>query len=179
MKKINMCAFFVCLLLLSSCSSDIDKVYNNKEDIIQTFRDISIYRRGESISLTFYKDSLSNSFSFEPTDKSDCEKGTYELISDSIQFKFEDISEFPLGCGDDISECLKFYKNKLDAYNILEVTSEFKKFGIDLKLYLKDTEVIYVSNIESIKNSQWLNYIKSTSRIDDKWYWRKYHREPK
>jgi len=158
---------------LISCSNRIDRIYQNRADILNTFSGVSVITRGEFIHLTFENDSI-HDFTFVETD------GKYVLKSDTANFelnfpvngrmtKFSNRPDFEKV----VQERFEFFMSKMRKYKITNVSTQFKQFGVALKFYLKDSEVLYIPNIEVVKNQEWQKYLKNANKIDENWYWYK------
>jgi hypothetical protein len=59
----------------------------------------------------------------------------------------------------------------MNDFKIKNVSAEFAPLGIDMKIYFGDYKaMLYISNIDAVKNERWKNYIKSGEKLDENWY---------
>jgi hypothetical protein len=59
----------------------------------------------------------------------------------------------------------------MDDFKISNVSAELAPAGVDMKIYFGDYKaLLYVSNIEAVKNERWKNYIQSGKKFDENWY---------
>lgn len=160
-------------LSLISCKRDIKNIYSNRIEILQDFENITIYRRGKGISIIFHKDSLVNDYLFEEN-SSLFSKDTLAFINDSLQFDLKGLNKSYLIKKNGVKDYLQYYLRKMSKYKIRSINSNFNKFGITIEFDLIDCQVIYISDVKLITNSQWKEFIDTSHKIDDYWYWRKY-----
>jgi len=163
-------------ILLISCNNntkEVKKIYSNRIEILQNFENLSVYRRGNGISVEFYKDSLLNGYLFEESNLL-FSKDTLKFINDTIQFDLKQLNKSYLVKDGMVKNFSQYYLNKMAEYKIKSVYSGFKKFGITLELDLQNCMVLYVSDVKSIKNSQWIEFVKTAHKLDNYWYWREY-----
>ena len=139
------------ILLFYSCSSKIDSgfVEKNGEEIKNTFTSVIISKRGKSFII---EDKRVKPSTFIEVIK----KGnTYTIKSDII-----------------VDE-KQFYVSKiklLDRLGFNASTSEDSIFGIDIKLYGENENLIYCSDIKEVNEKEWIRYLNSLRKIDDNWY---------
>ena len=163
-------------ILLISCndnSKEIKRIYSNRIDILQNFENLSVYRRGKGVFIDFYKDSLITSYLYEKKTTKLLNKELV-FVNGEFQFPTKTLNKTYLMTRNGVNEYLRYYLSKMKEYKIKSVDSQFKKFGITLELNLKDCQVFYVSDLKSIKNSQWIEFVKTSHKIDEYWYWREY-----
>lgn len=163
-------------ILLVSCNNntkEIKEIYLNRIEILQNFENLSVYRRGKGISVEFYKDSLHNEYIFEESNLL-FSKDTLKFINDTIQFDLKQLNKSYLVKEGMVKNFSQYCLDKMTEYKIKSVYSGFKKFGITLELDLQNCQVLYVSDVKSIRNSQWIEFVKAAHKLDDYWYWREY-----
>jgi len=163
-------------ILLISCnnnSKEIRKIYSNRIEMLQNFENLSVCRRGKGVIIDFYKDSMFVSYIFEEKTTKLLNKELVFVIGE-FQVPTKALNKTYLMTKNGANEYLRYYLNKMKEYHIKSVDSQFKKFGITLELNLNDCQVFYVSDLKSIKNSQWIEFVKTSHKIDEYWYWREY-----
>lgn len=165
------------LLLLNACnqsglSRDAKNVYDNKDEIIREFTNISVWRRGDSaFSLHIFNDGKVNRYSFRGDNG-------LKLQGDTVQFQLNKIERFKnvdtLGQKNVVRELLAELLNKMNSINVRDVNSDFMHAGINLKIYLwQGGAVFFVRDLSTVTNPQWKNYIKESKMIDENWYYNK------
>jgi len=159
--------------ILSSCKSDIKTIYSNRIEILQSFENITIGKRGKGVNITCYKDALTNDYLIVEKNVLFYED-TLAFINSSIQFNLKDLNKSFLVQDTDVKDYLQYCLKKMGEYKILSVNSEFKKIGISLELITNDFVILYIPDINAIKNSQWLSFVRSSTKLDENWYWMKY-----
>ncbi len=173
MIKKNLLLSWVVIFLIackSNLPKDVEEIYINRIDILQTFENVSIDQRNDLLALTFHCDSLSNMYVFEKSGE------PLKFIRDTIQFDISKLHKSYLKKKNGIEEYLFYYLNKMDGYGIQLINSEFKTFGITLKLYLRGGELFYVADTTKIVIPNWIEYVKTSHKLDDYWYWKAYER---
>ena len=158
----------------SSPNTDIETAYGHREDVLTTFKGISIFRKrtGNSVFLHTYKEGLKNEYVFTVN------QGEYILLRDSLSFS----PDFILGVNKSeqdsiayrkqLTDKLEFYLRKMDVLKISDISGEFSKQGIDLKIYMNPQGVlVYVSDSKKVVNPEWSKYINSMQKLDENWYY--------
>jgi hypothetical protein len=154
------------------------KAYKKNNQLVRTFANKSVFRRGDMIMFDVYKNQRKNNFVFlmEKTEKNDC--SSVEFIQDSLEFKPLLDTDFVISDELDdskVKNLIEIYASgliaKMNSFDMREFTSEFSVFGIDLEFYFKDSSrLIYVSNLERIINPEWRRFINEANKIDQNWY---------
>ncbi|QEC53033.1 hypothetical protein [Anseongella ginsenosidimutans] len=152
-------------------------VYRQREELLDCFEGLSVFRRGEIIQLNIYNSRLSNEYFF--LEEKNNGKRSIAFLRDSLQFDISTLRKFS-GISKEYSDQEEFRTrilphllDKMQELNIVSFTSEFSSHGVTLKIYLQEYELLVISNINAIKNDQWRDYIQDSSQIDDHWFWRK------
>ena len=101
-------------------------------------------------------------------------KDTLVFINDTIQFDLKELNKSYLIQKNGVEDYLQYYLKKMKEYKIRSIDSEFKRFGITLEINLKNCQVLYIPNLKAIKNSQWIEFVKKSHKLDEYWYWREY-----
>ncbi len=157
-------------LMLFACKdnvpSKVKNIYENRIDILQTFENISIDKRNDFRSLTFYCEGLSNAYYYIMPE------GKLEFIRDSIQFNPAKLHKSYLEQEHGVEDYLFFYLEKMEEYNLLYVNSDSAPFGIKLQLRLRGIEVFYVPDTNTVVIPNWIKYVKTAHKLDDYWYWK-------
>lgn len=166
-----------CLLLLFACnqselSSDAKKVYDNRAELIREFNSIDVWRRGDSaFFLHIYNDGKVNGYFF-------IDDNGLKLQSDTVQFQLSEIERFKnvntdtLSQNNDVRDLLIELLNKMDILNIRDVSSDFSHLGINLKIYLRKSGVVFfVKDLSAVTNPEWQKYIKESKMMDANWYY--------
>lgn len=170
---------FLCLILLSviGCTSPahgIKKVYNDREEILSIFNNVSVFRdiRTGYIFLYTYNNDKQNHYVFTT------KQNQIFFFRDSIIFNPDVVLRINKEQEDSIiykkqlTEKVEVYIKEMDGLNISEISSEFFNQGINLKIYMKSKGVlVYVSDIKKITNLEWVNYLKPMKKIDEHWYY--------
>jgi len=164
------------IIIIIGCMSPFDKniksIYENREEIISTFKNVSVFRKGteNKVFLYTYKDDLKNEYVFTMNQKK------YSLFRDTLLFS----PDLILGVNEQdmalyrkqLTDKLEFYLREMDSLKISDIDSEFFMQGIDLKIYMKSNAVVvYVADPQSITNPEWANYLKSMKKFDENWYY--------
>jgi|GEM_PF-2277367 len=160
-----------------SCSSDSEianKLYRQREYLLKEFKDKTVISRGGIFyQLSYYKGQSVNTFYFEKKDTS------LILTKDTLQYPLSEITPFATVNIADSSSYGKFLSDELsrllrvmDDLEINHVSAEDRAAGIDMKIYFGDYKaLLYVSNIATVKNEIWKNYIQSGKKFDENWYY--------
>lgn len=170
-------AFLLAITFFYSCSNDkqtVDKLYKEREYLLNEFKDRSIISRGGIFyQLSYYKGQFANTFYFEKKD------GVLVFTNDTIQYPVNEIAAFrTINIEDSLnyrkaltSELIRLLTAMSDS-KISHVSAEDRFAGIDMKIYFGDYKaLLYVSNIAGIKNERWKNYLTSGEKLDDNWYY--------
>ena len=138
------------------------------------FSHISLFRKntGSNIFLYTYKSGKQNEYVFRSTERG------INLFREKILFNPDIILEVTKNEQDtaayqkQLANTLNFYLSKMNVFKISDVSSEFYRQGIDLKIYMKNKSIVlYVSNRNNVYNLQWNNYIASMNKLDENWYY--------
>jgi len=158
----------------ASPDASVEKVYEKRAKIISTFNKVSVFtkRTGEYIFLYTYNGEKKNEYVF--TMKAD----TLFLFRDSLLFNPDPVLGFSRNEQDSfvykkkLIDKLKLYLREMDSLLISDISSDFFRQGIDLKIYLKSGCVlVYVSDIRNVVNDEWRKYLKSMSKLDENWHY--------
>lgn len=157
----------------ASPDMSMENIYERRAEIVSTFNKVSVFRKrmGDYIFLHTYNGDKRNEYVFSM--KTD----TFFLLRDSILFNPDSI----LGVSQNEQDSsvykeqligrLRLYLQKMDSLKISDISSEFLKQGIDLKIYMKPKGVlVYVSDSRKVVNDEWKKYIKSMQKLDENWY---------
>lgn len=166
------------LILIKGCemdmkSSEVKKIYDNKEYIINEFSNTSIIKsRGHNfVQLTYDHHDTINEYYFENIDDK------YTLKNSRINFELNKnrfFEESEINDSNDISFLL--YKDLfaklaiIDSFQIIGITTKFKSMGVNIKIYLKDCSIIYVKNPEKFERKVWIDNFKENNMLDNNWY---------
>lgn len=164
---------FNVLLLLAACnqsglSSDAKKIYENRNDLIQKFDGVSVFRRGDStFSLFVYNDGKENRYLFRGNNG-------LHLDGDTIEFqlseRFKNIDTVNQSNG--AKNLLEVLLKEMSSINANDVSSDFKHLGINLMIYICGGGVVFfVKDLSSVINVEWQKYIKGSKMIDEHWYY--------
>jgi hypothetical protein len=168
--------FILAAAIFGNCRSDkriADKLYKERNYLLKEFKHKSIINRGkEFYQLSYYREQSVNTFFFER------KGGILKLTNDSIQYPLNEIAAFTSVDIADSSTYSKALSNEIDrlikvmdSLKINNVSSAFASAGIDMKIYFGDYKaMLYISNIDAVKNERWKNYIKSGIKLDENWY---------
>jgi hypothetical protein len=178
--NINAMKLLLFLITLSSISctnyvNEMKHVYNDKEEILQVFRNVSVFRdqRKDYAFLYTYNNDKQNQYIFS--------KGQdgYSFERDSILVAPDEVlgitgKQSNLDYKQQLNEKLKFYLGKMDSLSISDISSDFIPQGITLKVYMKSKAIlVYVANPNNVTNPEWVNYLKSMKKFDEHWYYAK------
>ncbi len=151
----------------------LEKLYTERRYLLKEFCDKTILNRGNRFyQLSYNKGPLVNTFFFEKKDSVIIftnESLQYPIAEIPVPFSFNprDTLTYRNALGNELSRLLKV----MDHFKITNVSTDFKKFGIDAKIYLEDYRaLLYIRNVDSVKNEQWKNYIKFSKKLDENWY---------
>lgn len=180
MKKTYLCIttlFVLVVVIFCSCNRDkkiADKLYKQREYLLKEFNDKSIISRSEIFyQLSYYNGQPVNTFYFEKKDD------VLVFTNDTIQYPINEIVAFAsVNIADSsnykkalISELSRLLK-VMNDFKISHVSAEDRYAGIDMKIYFGDYKaLLYVKNIEAVKNERWKNYIASGEKLDENWYY--------
>jgi len=169
--------FMITVVFFYSCNSDkriAAKLYKEREYLLKEFKDKSIIERGETFyQLSYYKGKSVNTFYFEKKDS------VLIFTNDTIQYPINEIEIFTsIDIADGliyrkvlISELSRMLKVMGD-FKISHVSAEDRLAGVDMKIYFGDYKaLLYIKEIKAVKNERWKNYIKSSEKLDEKWYY--------
>lgn len=158
----------------SSSDRNIKSIYKKKTEILSIFSKVSVFRTDtrNNVFLHTYNKGLKNVYVFTKS------QNKYSLFRDSLSITPDSILNINRGEIDRFSyksqliDKLEFYLKEMDSLNINDVTSEFSKQGIDLKIYVKPQGVLlYVSDGKKVLNEEWSKYIKPMKQLDDYWFY--------
>ena len=184
MYKYKIIVVYLFIITNFSCSTNrdvksIEVIYQKRNDVVEYFKGLSVFKRGTIIGLTIYDSNLRNEYFFDELTLSSG-KTIFVLFRDSLQFDIADIERFQYINQNDsvykesMTQVLLSVLDKMQSLNINSVTSDFSSHGIALKFYFKDHEMFYVPKLEAVQNIEWQKYVKSANKIDDNWYWGEY-----
>jgi len=169
---------FLLICVISSCkdpaATEIRNIYDNRQNIAAIFSQKSVFRKntGNNVFLYTYKSGMRNEYVFT------LNAGDAMFFREKVLFNPDSVlglikNEKDKGAYQkQLADALKFYLSKMDVFNISDVSSEFYKQGIDLKIYMKNKSVIlYISNRNNVNNVQWDNYIATMNKLDQNWYY--------
>jgi hypothetical protein len=174
MKPLSIFLISLSFIGCTSSPDEIKKVYNDREEILSIFNNVSVFtkRLGGNIFLYTYNGGKQNQYVFTTN------QNRYFLFRDSILFNPDVVLRINKDQKDSINykkqlgEKVRFYIKKMDSLNISDISSEFFSHGIDFKIHMKTTGVlVYVPDIKKVDNPQWVNYIKSMRKFDENWYY--------
>lgn len=172
--------FIAILLLVCNCDNmkhssaqNIDTSFvRNRYRLLQKFKNIGAYYRGENHIITFhYKNSI-KSYSFIKKEKEGwCFNG---IIKPDTK---EEIMEF-LNLNDDkyAIDTLSVFQeqifNTMDSFNIVWVDHEKRNFGYETSFFLRNYENFYsyIPEIEG-KSNALKEILNHSERIDKNWYY--------
>jgi hypothetical protein len=150
----------------------VQKVYNNRSEIIDLFISKSVVRsRGQNvISFCTYNGSKTNKYFFE-TDSNQYRftNDSVEYVPDLLRLKSERGSEL---YKKELEAHIKALLNKMDDLYIRDITSDWSGVGIDLKIYMKSNGVmLYVSELQKVDAPRFKEYVNSMKNFDKNWYY--------
>lgn len=158
----------------ASPDMNIKNVYEKRAEIVSTFTKESVFRKrmGDYIFLHTYNGDKRNEYVFSM--KAD----TVFLLRDSLLFSPDSILGINQN-GQDSSvykeqliDRLRLYLKKMDSLKISDISSEFFKQGIDLKIYMESKGVLaYVSDSRNVVNDEWVKYLNSMQKLGENWYY--------
>lgn len=156
-------------LFIFSCNNKqmiIDEKIEGQEKLYSLFKTKTLIRGGERdkslLIIKSYKDDLTNEYYFKNNGV------TYLLDRDSIQFSEPPLIQKHSKIID--SSTLELVKT-LDEYEINSISSDLRKQGIDLKIYLNDgTNRLYVLNPKQIENNIFSSYFIKAKKMNENWY---------
>ncbi len=146
-------------------------LYIHRDEIVDTFSNHSIFRRGDLIIFDVYQGELKNHYLLR--NRGD---GVLMLKSDTLEFTLHlDALQSDTAEVDKMKSEIEKYASrllsKMDRFKIKDVDGSFASQGIDLELYLfNDTKLVYVSDIEAVLNPNWNSYLKKAEKFDESWY---------
>lgn len=168
---INILINSICLLVLVSCDSkynEIEKIYENKDDLVQTFKNTGIIERGDAIYFRIYAedcDTLVNNYVFVR------DKESINFVSSRLKFELDKISILNSPQKYNIQDYLSLCLKKMRNYGINCIGSDFRHLGITTIFYLTDALVIYVLDKTKVTNESWVSCLKRSNKLDEYWYW--------
>ena len=160
----------------ATSNKDIKNVYGNREEVLSIFKNVSVFRKGtgNKILLYTYEKDKENEYVFIKG------KEKYSLYKDKILFSPDQILGIYRNEQDEalyrkqLTDKLEFYLRKMDSLKISDISSEFFKQRIDLKIYMKSNAiVVYVSDVKNVINPEWVNYLNRMKKLDENWYYAK------
>jgi len=163
-----------CILGCTSNVGRIKGVYNSRKDILFLFLNKSIFRDRDGHTIFVYTYNTNNQRNQYVFDRRD---GELFLFRDSISFAPDSILMIENNRENknyvpQLKELVKSLLSKMDSLHITDVSSDFIKKGVSLKIYLKGEGVIvYAPNMEDVKGVEWRKYIESMKKLDDFWYY--------
>lgn len=171
------------LIALAACGGNrqaAKKLYEQREFLLQEFKDKSIIKRGDNFfQLSYHKGQAVNTFFFE-------KKGNeLVLTNDTLQYPIHEIAAFTslsdtsrTTYGKAVSNELRRLLNETDRLEISNVSAEFAPVGVDMKIYFGDYKaLLYVNDTANVKNERWKNYLSTGEKFDANWYYVKDERE--
>jgi len=156
----------------SDISRDAKEVYDNRDELIREFNNITVWKRGDSaFLLQFYKEDSINSYLFRGDNG-------LKLQSNTIQFRLSEDERFKdvdtLNQNNKVRDLLTELLNKMDSLCIREVSSDRMRLGINLEFFLRKGGVVFfVRDLSAVTNPVWQSYIKESKMIDGNWYYNK------
>jgi hypothetical protein len=184
-KKITLYHFVLIVLLLQfGCSNNRNRKFadyfykNNRHVALTTFKNIGIFEREDYLLLLIYSnnDSVAG-FKFKNYDKNDFSK--LSLVDSLSQDKIKMLEKI---LNVDSSKNIKFlllkyfYEilQKMEVFNLIEISHNKKQLGIDTEYYLSWSDVIlYIPDAVKVTNSNWKNVLNNAHKYDDSWYYYK------
>ncbi|PSL26373.1 hypothetical protein [Chitinophaga ginsengisoli] len=168
---------FIAIAIYLFCKTDDQKtaknIYNKRTYLLKEFKDKTILNRSDKFyQLSYSKGQLVNTFFFEKNDS------TFTFTNEILQYPLTDIavlssfnvtdtSGYRNALGNELRVALKV----MDHFKIIGVTADFRKFGIDMKIYIESYgALLYVRDVTDVKNEQWKKYIESGRKLDESWY---------
>lgn len=154
MKIVSKSITLLLLFSVISCSTAVKKIVADQSKLIRQFSGKSILKRGDIYTYSVYHEGSVNSYFFKKSNDD------FVLLSENIQFQkhLESHGQF--------DSLLRI----MHSYNIKEVTAEFSTVGIDLKFYLDEGELFYISDQSKILNQEWKKYLANSRKIDEHWF---------
>lgn len=151
--KIKLILIAFISFIFSSCSNKIDSDYikKNGKKIKTIFNSVVISKRNDSFLIE--DKNFSPSKFIELTKKGNC----YNILK-------------PLDLRENEKKDYLYMIYLLDSLGFQATTCENSNFGIDIKLYGDKANLIYCSQINSVRDKQWKDYILSLRRIENNWY---------
>lgn len=149
-------------------TSSITKIYEDRDNLLQTFEDIEITERGDIIYLRIhskYCDTLVNNYILTKNNDS------FSFVSSKIEFELTEVSQFNSSEKYSIQNYLSLCIKKMQDYNIKGVSFDSCHMGITTIFYLTDALIIYVRDKTKITNESWANCLKKSNKLDECWYW--------
>jgi len=163
------------ILFFCSCSPKTDEVqmiYNDRSEIINLFASKSVMRsRGKNIILFYtHNKSKTNKYFFEINNSQlQFTNDSIEYAPDLLQLKNERGNEL---YKQELISKVKMFLDKMDEFNIRDISSDMAGVGISLKIYMKSKGVIlYVPNSQSVPGPRFKDYINSMQKLDENWYY--------
>lgn len=170
--------FLFAIILACGCRSNhnnqIEELYGNKKELLETFSGKSIFRsRGQNLILLYtHNNGKTNKYAFEITDSA------FLPLKDSISYIPEMIftskGNISVSNKTELIPIVKSFLNKMDEYGIRDISGELADIGIELQFFLKESKgsLIYISSQEKLNTKFWQNYIHSLRKLDNNWYYR-------
>jgi hypothetical protein len=168
----------ILIVVFFSCTSGDEKIvrnlYKEREYLVKMFKDKSVLSRGKVFyQLSYYKGQSVNTFSFQKKDD------VWGLIDDSLQYPINEIAAFSTVNTADRPGYVKTVRDEFNRLlNIMgelkvdAVSAENAPLGIDMKIYFGDYKaLLYIEDINMVKNEEWKKYIRSGGKLDDNWYY--------
>lgn len=157
----------------ASDDSKARAICNNQDEIYSIFKEVSIFRTNTNGNIFLYTTNgkEKNEYIFTRN------HGRYKLYRDNMAFQPDSI----IGINKDsinsryllcLDEKVSFYLRKMDSLGISDISSDFIKQGIDLKIYLKGQGVlVYVSDERKVINPEWKKYLNSLEHMNGRCYY--------
>jgi hypothetical protein len=146
---------------------DIMNVYNARAEILFTFKDMELNKRGTSFMLLAYHSGMTNVYTFTE----DEDNSQLELSGDTVQFDFN-VFEYKNKNDTTPLQLMNSLLTRMKSFHIDAFSNNFHHLGIGLELYFEDFyEMYYIPDTDCLHPGS--KYILNTNKLDEHWYWRK------
>lgn len=165
MNKLILIYLFPLFLMCCRQNTFIDKIYENRDDLLQTFKDIEVTERGDIMYFMIHSDTLVNNYILTNNNNS------YSFVISKTEFELTDIYRFDSSEKYSVQNYLSLCIKKMQDYNIKGVSSNFCHIGVTTVFYLRDALVMYIPDKDTITNGSWINCLRRSNKLDECWYW--------
>lgn len=160
------------LVMFMSCSTRIKSNLIEHESLyLNEFLNHSLLKRGDIVELQIYKDDLLNDYFFR------WQNEQLKLTRDSNQFNLADLQKYSRL---DMSNRESYVKSvediawqlhsKMNEANVSSFTSEFRKFGVELMINIKDKKLLYVPDVSKVTNQEWKKFLSQSEKMKEGWF---------